>query len=187
VQEQRARVVSAAGGLRPSRWAFELVVGRGLDHFLAGFLDPGERPDAPADALTRRVRNPLTISRRGKADRDQQMFAMTPRCQEMLTERQSLGAEAFVFGREDGAFVASFDKTWKRLFTLAGLSASRKHGFVWHDLRHEDGSYLVEQDATIQEVKELMRHADIRTTARYLTANEDRLRELARRMEQRVG
>ncbi len=122
-----------------------------------------------------------------KADKDQQVFAMTPRIQEVLTERRALGDEAFVFGKENGHYVASFDKTWKRLFKLAGLPTGRKHGLVWHDLRHEYGSYLVEQGGTIQEVKELMRHADIRTTARYLTASEDRLRELAGKMGQRSG
>jgi site-specific recombinase XerD len=114
-----------------------------------------------------------------KADRDQQVFAMTPRVQKTLNERKALGPDAFIFGREDGRYVASFDKTWKRLFVLAGLPTGRKSGLVWHDLRHEYGSYLVEQGGTIQEVKELMRHADIRTTARYLSATEERLRQLA--------
>jgi site-specific recombinase XerD len=44
---------------------------------------------------------------------------------------------------------------------------------------------LVEQGGTIQEVKELIRHADISTTARYLTANQDRLRELAQSLARR--
>jgi site-specific recombinase XerD len=63
----------------------------------------------------------------------------------------------------------------------------RKNGVVWHDLRHEYGSFLIDQGATIQEARELMRHADIRTTGRYLKASEDRLRQLAEKFGQRVG
>jgi integrase len=122
-----------------------------------------------------------------KAGKDQVVFAVTPRLREALEARQGLGPDAYVFGREDGRFVASFDKTWKRLFKLAGLPVGRKAGVVWHDLRHEYGSLLIEQGATIQEAKELMRHADIRTTARYLKADETRLRELAGKLGQRVG
>jgi integrase len=120
-----------------------------------------------------------------KAAADQWVPVVTARVQEMLTERRALGADAFVFGREDGRFVGSFDKTWIRLFKLAGVPPGRKVGYVWHDLRHEYGSYLIEQGATIQEAKELLRHADIRTTARYLTADETRLRELAGKLAQR--
>jgi integrase len=122
-----------------------------------------------------------------KAGKDQVVIAGTPRVQQALQERKDLGAEAYVFGREDGRFVASFDRTWKRLFKLAGLPAGRKNGLVWHDLRHEFGSYLIEQGATIQEAKEMMRHADIRTTARYLKADPARLRKLAEKMTRRAG
>ena len=80
-------------------------------------------------------------------------------------DRRAKNPAAVNLGAEDGDYVASFDKTWKVLFRLAGLPVGRKGGYVWHDLRHEYGSYLVEQGGTIQEVKELMRHADISTTA----------------------
>ena len=70
---------------------------------------------------------------------------------------------------------------------LAGLPTGRKGGYVWHDLRHEYGSFLIEQGATIQEAKEMMRHADIRTTARYLKADDDRLKQLAAKMGQRLA
>jgi site-specific recombinase XerD len=83
--------------------------------------------------------------------------------------------------------VASFDRSWKRLFRLAGLPVGRKGGLVWHDLRHEYGSFLVEQGATIQEVKEMMRHADISTSATYLTAHAERLKALAAKMGQRLA
>jgi integrase len=122
-----------------------------------------------------------------KAKKDQLAYAMTPRIQRVLEERKSLGPEGFIFGKENGRFVASFDKTWKKLFKLAGLRVGRKGGLVWHDLRHEYGSYLADQDVKIHELKALMRHQDIRTTARYLTARDERLRELAGKMGRRTA
>jgi integrase len=114
-----------------------------------------------------------------KAQRDRRAYVGTDRLRRVLDERKAIGPEAYIFGRESGSFVASFDKTWKRLFRLAGLPVGRVGGLVWHDLRHEYGSTLIEHGATIQETKQLMRHADIRTTARYLTATDTRLMELA--------
>lgn len=128
------------------------------------------------------VRLPAEITKAGK---DQIVFAMTPRIQDVLLERRALGPDAYVFGGADGKYTGSFAGTWRRLFHIAGLPTGRKQGYVWHDLRHEYGSWLVEQGGTIQEVKELMRHADISTTARYLTANRERLRELAQSLARR--
>jgi integrase len=122
-----------------------------------------------------------------KSAKDQRVFAGTERVRQILAERKDLGLEAFVFGKESGAYVGSFKKLWRKLFKLAELPVGRKGGVIWHDLRHEYGSYLVDTGATIQEVKELMRHADIRTTQRYLKAREERLRELARRMGDRTA
>ncbi len=117
-----------------------------------------------------------------KAGRDQLVHVGTERSRQILEERRSLGPETFIFGREDGSFVASFAKVWRKLFRLAGLEVGRK-AFIWHDLRHEYGSRLIEVGATIQETKELMRHSDIRTTQRYLKAGDARLKELARHLE----
>lgn len=136
------------------------------------------------DFETWTVKLPAEIT---KAGTNQQVFAGTERLRDVLEERKSLGPDAYVFGRESGHFVASFDKSWRKLFKLAGLPVGRKSGYVWHDLRHEYGSFLIEQGATIQEAKEMMRHADIRTTARYLKAKDERLRELAAKMGQRTA
>lgn len=60
---------------------------------------------------------------------------------------------------------------------------SRKGGYVWHDLRHEYGSSLIGQCATIQKTNAMMRHADLRTTERYLKARDQRLLELSERLK----
>lgn len=124
-------------------------------------------------------------SANAKAKRDQRVPVGSERLKQVLIERRSLGPEGFVFGREDGGFVASFN--WERLFTRAGLPVGRKGGYVWHDLRHEYVSHLVDVGARIHEVKELARHADIRTTDRYMKADEDRKRRLMATLGQRLG
>jgi site-specific recombinase XerD len=67
---------------------------------------------------------------------------------------------------------------------MAGLPVGR-NGLVWHDLRHEFVSYLVDQGGEIHEVKEAARHKDIRTTERYMKAREDRLKALMAKMADR--
>ncbi len=42
------------------------------------------------------------------------------------------------------------------------------HDFVWHDLRHTFGSRLAMAGATVVSIKELMGHASITTTMRYM-------------------
>ena len=56
-----------------------------------------------------------------KAKRDQQLPVGSERFKQVLTARRSLGLDVYLFGREDGGYVGSFDKSWKRLFKLAGL------------------------------------------------------------------
>jgi integrase len=114
-----------------------------------------------------------------KAKKDQQLPVESERLKEVLNERRTVGSEGFVFGKEDGSYVGSFDKTWHRLFKLAGLPDGRKQGYTWHDFRHEYCSYLADEGAGIHELKELARHSDIRTTARYLKPRDERLRQLA--------
>jgi site-specific recombinase XerD len=112
---------------------------------------------------------------------------MTPRVRQMLEARrgQLHDPERYVFGAESGAYVASFDKSWRELFKHAGLPVGRKGGRTWHDLRHEFVSYLVDQGGEIHEVKEAASHKDIRTTERYMKAREERLKALMGKMSGR--
>jgi site-specific recombinase XerD len=82
-------------------------------------------------------------------------------------------------------YVASFDKSWRELFRHAGLPVGRKGGLTWHDLRHEFVSFLADQGGEIHEVREAARHKDIRTTARYMKAREERLKTLMGKMAMR--
>lgn len=166
-------------------------VGREMTRRLVGALDLGVRSGEMlkiqvkhVDADNQMIRLPASITKSGA---DQVVYAGTERIRAVLDDRRKLGPDAFVFGRDDGAYVASFGKAWRKLFDLAGLAVGRTDGYVWHDLRHEYGSSLIEQGANIQEAKELMRHADIRTTERYLTAHKTRLHELAGKLGNRLA
>ena len=88
--------------------------------------------------------------------------------------------------RETGEYVASFDHSWQRLFTLAGLVPGRK-GYQWHDLRHEFASYLIARGASGDDVRRLARHRDYRTTQKYLKAHETHLMSAAARMSGRTA
>lgn len=138
------------------------------------------------DYQTWRVTLPPENTKGGAStDRAEVVYAMTPRVQEVLKERRSLGEDRYVFGSESGAYVASFDKSWRELFRHAGLPVGRKSGLIWHDLRHEFVSHLVDEGGEIHEVKEAARHKDIRTTERYMTAKEERLKALMAKMATR--
>ena len=139
------------------------------------------------DYQTWRVTLPPENTKGGAStDRAEAVYAMTPRVQKVLEERRSLGADRFVFGSESGAYVASFDKGWRELFKHAGLPVGRKGGLIWHDLRHEFVSHLVDEGGAIHEVKEAARHKDIRTTERYMTAKEERLKAVMAKMATRA-
>jgi site-specific recombinase XerD len=57
----------------------------------------------------------------------------------------------------------------------------------WHDARHEFVSSLIEEGGNIQEVKEAARHKNIQTTARYMKAQDDRVKALLERRAQRIN
>jgi integrase len=109
--------------------------------------------------------------------RDEFVWIMSERLRQVLVERKSLADDAYVFGTDDGSRVKKFHNSWKALYRAAGIPAN----LVWHDARHEFVSSLIEEGGTIQEVKEAARHKSIATTAKYMTAHEDRLKALLER------
>ena len=74
----------------------------------------------------------------------------------------------YVFGKEDGSHAKSFDKSWQRLFDLAGLEHGRSKGLVWHTLRHEFASRTLERSGNPVIAQTLARHKDLRTTLGYI-------------------
>lgn len=91
--------------------------------------------------------------------------------------------EAFVFGRRDGKPQKGFRRMWRELFKRAGLDWGRDKGLVWHTLRHEFTSRVLEQaDGDPIVAQKMARHKDLRTTQNYMHARDKRLMATAARL-----
>jgi integrase len=136
------------------------------------------------DFVNWRITLPWGNAKGGKVTgRDEYVWVMSDRLRKVFEERRFLGDNAYVFGTDEGQKVEKFAKTWRALFRAAGLSDD----LIWHDLRHEFVSSLIEEGGNIQEVKEAARHKSITTTAKYMKAQDDRVRALLERRANRIS
>ena len=65
----------------------------------------------------------------------------------------------------------------EQLYRRAGLRAAVPPGALVHALRHSFASLAIEYGTDVAELRELLGHASLATTSRYLDANASRLRE----------
>jgi len=114
-----------------------------------------------------------------KAGRDQRVFVETERCRNMLEARKNLGPDAYVFGTRRG-LRRVVRQAVEAAVQEAGLPVGRKGGYVWHEPAPRILLVRSDHGANIHELRELARHADIRTTQRYLKASDERLRNSRR-------
>ena len=108
--------------------------------------------------------------------------------------------EAFVFGNEVGEFEPFPKKAWettvlrahghtpaweagKGKLTAAARAQLHAIDLHFHDLRHEGGSRLLEAGWPLHHVRDMLGHADISTTSRYLNAERHGLLESMRKAE----
>ena len=78
----------------------------------------------------------------------------------------------FIFANPStGKPFSSFFYSWDKARTKAGMPDLRVH-----DLRHSFASFLVNAGRSIYEVKELLGHADIKTTSRYAHLSQESLK-----------
>jgi hypothetical protein len=172
--EMRRRLVAAFdGGLRAGE-----MMRIQLSHvnWRTVLLTPQDGPAIEAYE----IRLPPAITKGGKTTgRWETVYAATARFRQVLEARRfalerNAPAEQFIFGREDGAFQQGFQKTWRELFTLAGLDYGRAKGLVWHTIRHEFISRLAELTKDPVLTQELARHRRLETTQRYFHTRRDR-------------
>ena len=78
-------------------------------------------------------------------------------------EGDPLPPEAYVFGNEVGERIASVKTAWRAACERAGVE-----GLRLHDLRREVGSRLLECAAPLHEVRDVLGHANVSMTSRYL-------------------
>jgi site-specific recombinase XerD len=65
----------------------------------------------------------------------------------------------------------------EQLYRRAGLTAAVPAGALVHALRHSFASLAIEYGTDVAELRDLLGHASLATTSRYLDANTSRLRE----------
>lgn len=134
-----------------------------------------------------RITLPPSITKGGKSTgKPESVYVGSERLKQALVRRRfELGrnAEAFVFGTRAGRRQAGFRRMWRELFTLAGLDWGRDKGIVWHTLRHEFTSRVLEKaDGDPVVAQKMARHKDLRTTQNYLHARDKRLMATATRL-----
>ena len=115
-------------------------------------------------------------------------------------EHQRAVARALVFGDAIGAKVASIKRAWdtavlkahgytpewttSNKLAASSRAALRDINLHFHDLRHEAGSRFVDGGMPIHHVKELLGHANIKTTDTYLNVTKTGLHESMRRFDE---
>jgi integrase/recombinase XerD len=109
----------------------------------------------------------------------------------IMRRRGKLGPNAFVFGTEEGDYIASFKTAWESLLLVAnGHDTKRsKHGarvnraklrqidLHWHDLRHEGACRLLADGVDIRIIQLMLGHASVQQTQRYLNVTDEELRK----------
>jgi integrase len=81
-------------------------------------------------------------------------------------EGDPLGPDAYVFGNETGERIVSVKTAWRAACARAGVD-----GLRLHDLRREVGSRLLECAAPLHEVRDVLGHANVSMTSRYLKSS----------------
>jgi integrase len=109
----------------------------------------------------------------------------------ILKRRGKLGPNAYVFGTDNGEFVANFKTAWETLLLLAnghdtkrakpGARVDREKlreiDLHWHDLRHEGACRLLSDGVDIRIIQLMLGHASVQQTQRYLNVTDEELRK----------
>lgn len=107
--------------------------------------------------------------------KNETVFASTDRFVKMLEDRReqlNKDPEAYIFGYENGEYMASFKKQYRKLYDAAGLvhgkHFGRDLGLTWHTTRHEYASTVSdENNGNTKRIMMLTRIKDEKTARRY--------------------
>lgn len=94
------------------------------------------------------------------------------KCLQVLTERELNKKSEYVFTYEGEPIKQQFiSHKFKKILRAARLNDS----FSFHTLRHTFASWLVQRNVPIQQVQQLLRHADLKTSLIYAHLRNDNL------------
>jgi integrase len=93
---------------------------------------------------------------------NESILYMTERVFEVLSRRKGSASLPFVFANQSGGHRNTTTHVFQRAFKRAGLA-----GCSAHTLRHTHATRLIQNGLNLYEVKEILGHADIKTTMRY--------------------
>lgn len=94
--------------------------------------------------------------------RNESVLYMTDRVLEVIRRRFAERSTRYLFNDSKGGCLKYTAAMWQRIFKRAGLE-----GVSCHTLRHTHATRLIQNGMSIYEVKEVLGHADIKTTMRY--------------------
>ena len=94
--------------------------------------------------------------------RNESVIYMTDRVLDVLTRRYATKSGTFIFQNKAGSARSHIGHTFQKAFKRAGIS-----GCTAHTLRHTHATRLIQHGMNLYEVKEILGHADIKTTMRY--------------------
>lgn len=158
-----------------------------------------------ADVLRNYQKTGVTMLRirwtTAKTKRERLVPVVTDR---LLAFLETRAFKDFPFGQADGTRLEAFRDDWEAILLASGLEAGEwsagrttRHGNTWrqwirtrdadlhwHDLRHECGSRLAERGVPLIEIMELLGHANLATTQKYLNPQ---LASLARNMKRALA
>ena len=128
----------------------------------------------------------LQVTGKGKKDRavpiEPSLEVVVDRYLESRRERQGASLEdpsAPLFVHYDGTRLTRRRVQYliEKVYDRAGLRSAVPRGALVHALRHTFASQAVEYGTDVVELRDILGHASLATTSRYLDANAQRLRE----------
>ena len=93
---------------------------------------------------------------------NESVLYMTDRVHEVLSRRYANRINQFVFNSKAGTSRGSLTHIFQKAFKRAAIE-----GCTAHTLRHTHATRLIQNGLNLYEVKEILGHADIKTTMRY--------------------
>jgi integrase len=134
-----------------------------LHDFIVLLLDTGARYNEIATLEWQKVDLTLrTIALWRSKVKNESILYMTDRVHGILSRRMREKESRFVFQNRDGKARGYVASTIRKAFARAGIA-----GCSAHTLRHTHATRLIQNGLNLYEVKEILGHADIKTTMRY--------------------